>query len=116
MEYLSCVWFVDGDPDWLGCLYRAKDDHRWHFDYRFRYHAGSRDPFDGTDRKSWYESTDQAGRTEAEQISDIEMIVAIVAAKNGRPIDRVEVKGAPVLLLEKAKGRHWFHLEKRPVV
>jgi len=116
MEYLAAVWFVGGsESDWLAWLYRAKADHLWHFDYRFRYYYGTKDPFDGNDQKNFWRSTDTAGRTEQEQREDIELIAAVIAKRNERPLDRVDVNGPPLLLLEKAKGRSWFHVQRVPI-
>jgi hypothetical protein len=53
------LWFVSMPKisphggDWLATIAKHGED-MYRLTYRFRYYAGTDDPFDGTDTKSWY--------------------------------------------------------------
>ena len=58
-ETVTAIWFAPTSrtSDFLACLKRAQDSRSFKLTYRFRYYHddASRDPFDGKDRRSWYE-------------------------------------------------------------
>jgi hypothetical protein len=50
-DHVIVFWFIDAPGmDWF-CLALRRGD-KVHFEYRFRYHSGTDDPFDGSDQKS----------------------------------------------------------------
>jgi hypothetical protein len=124
MEYLAAMWFVGSAPgdlqigrDWVAVLFRAKGDSQWKGEYRFRYyHPGGRDPFDEKDQKNWYGFTVDSSdpRNEDDLISCVDLLANEIAVQWGVTVDRVDIKGKPELLIQKASGRHWLHLKVVP--
>lgn len=56
------LWYVQMHmKDWM-CGVTRLDERRFEFKYRFRYYKEPHDPWDGQDRKSWYEGTVDAER------------------------------------------------------
>ncbi len=114
MEYLLAMWFVSNEEgDWLAVVFRAKDDPRWRLQYRFRYYQGgpSADPFSSEDPKSWYEGRAPEGTTEETMKRNVDATALLISMKFGGPVDCIEVRGGPELLIEKAAGRPWFHYQ-----
>lgn len=116
MEYLLAVWFVGGtSSDWMAAAFREKGDPTWRLTYRFRYYRGKRVAFDSDDEKHWYSGTFDPGLSEQQVLERVDVVAQQVSARNGRPVDRVDVAGEPLSLMEKARGRSWLHMKWVPV-
>ena len=80
-RYCSQLWFVpvpQMECDILGVLFR--DAEHWTFVYRIRYDAGTDDPWDGEDRKSWYEFRAALDVPEAALLGDLETKIRAIAS------------------------------------
>jgi len=83
-RYCSQLWFVpvpQMECDILGVLFR--DAEHWTFIYRIRYDAGTEDPWDGQDRKSWYEFKLTLDVTEAQILGRLETSMRQLASGFG---------------------------------
>jgi hypothetical protein len=112
IHHLVAVWFVGGKgQDWLATLYRESETGPWVLSYRFRYYAeeGRGDPFDKSDRKSWW-------RAESDDLTKLraatEQVAAMTAKHLGSEVDVVEVNGPGMTFLAKAAGRPWLHIRR----
>lgn len=59
-EKIVGIWYVQtlDTQDWMAALREVEPDQKYELIYRFRYYsAESENPFDGKDKKNWYEGT-----------------------------------------------------------
>jgi hypothetical protein len=114
MDHVVALWFVGGEGvevDWMGVVFREKGARDWAARYRFRYHSGTKDPFDQTDHKSWFEAR---GDDVHKLVEAIDLAASMMAKDWGVAVDRVDVNGEPNLLVEKLQTRPWAHLKLIP--
>jgi hypothetical protein len=116
--YIYGIWFVgDGKTgDWMARL--VVDDGKWTIKYRFRYYsAESADPFDGKDRKSWYQyaAKDASDKSRDEGIRATDLLFPVMETQYGEKGEFVKLD-CPTSDLEtmekKLSGKKWIHMVK----
>jgi hypothetical protein len=112
MAHVSGFWFVYGDQkDFLACVFQGHDGH-WRALFRFRYYgAGRSDPFDGDDRKSWFELDPRDGdRPKLE--GAMHLVAAEIVKKGfGGPICHVPIDGDAKKAAELLMVQPWAHVK-----
>ena len=112
-RYCSHIWFIDipsMHANILGALFR--DSEHWTLIYRFRYDAGTDDPWDGQDRKSWYVYEAPLAKTETELLSYTQKCWATVTAANtDAEIHSLPVRSDdPAYIMGQLKAQPWSNL------
>jgi len=117
IEYISAIWFVPyPGGDWMAMLFRLPGDRRWRVKYRFGYYSGSRDPFDDSDRKSWYAGAAEDIHTpEDVELGKIDFLANTVANGKGAHVDRVDIRGDKSRFFAAVADRPWIHLLRVPL-
>jgi hypothetical protein len=114
-RYFAAMWFVSGeDRDLHGALYKD-DDGSWLFRYRFRYYdKKSKDPFDGEDRKSWYDARFPADKEESETMSAIAMMMDMTAKEfGGVDVHKLILRtDSPYKIMEAMSREEWCHVKE----
>lgn len=117
--YVVAIWFVAGDEkDWMAHLSRPMDGplDRFELEYRFRYYAGTDDPFDETDDKSWYEGV--AEKPEAEAEAALDSMARLIRDEWGaRRLHKIRVHGDGFKAYRKLRAAPFAHIQvgERPV-
>lgn len=91
-RYCSNIWFIDVPAmncNILAALFRDPD--HWTLIYRFRYDAGTNDPWDGQDRKNWYTYHASLEKTESELLDYTRQCWHVITE-----LDDTEVHSLPV--------------------
>lgn len=104
------IWYVAAKgEDWMACVSRKRGEDAWTMRYRFRYYSGSRDPFDESDRKSWYSGTidDEA---EGEILAKMDLVAAFVAKGKGGKLTRLLINGDGRKAMELLAKEPWSHV------
>ena len=118
-HYLG-IWFVPAPPkgegdqvDWMACAYREPSG-EYVLKYRFRYYAEGpdQDPWNGKDRKSWYEGRMPAGTDEGTIISAVRKVGREVAKMLGTSLDFAHVNGGPEEFVQAIQTRSWAHTKE----
>lgn len=113
IEYMLALWYVAGPRgDFMAAVFRERGDSRWQVRYRFRYYAGTGDPFSGDDKKNWYAAT--AEKPEQQMLADFDLVAGELAKGWGSQVDRVDVRGGQSEFFAKAGGRPWLHMSTEP--
>jgi hypothetical protein len=114
MEVLA-IWYVAmPGSDWLACVLRKRDVPTWTLRYRFRYYAGSRDPFDESDKKSWY-SAEGIDDSREELLAKVDATARVVALRSTtREVKRILVNGDGRKAWELLSAQPWAHVEIQP--
>ena len=112
-RYFSHWWFVGDDKtaDWMGALWKEdKPGAVWHFDYRFRYYAGSA-PDDPDDRKSWYAVTMDATKPEEEVVRSIDMIAMLNEGRFKSKMCKTVIRSNDVKkIIAAIENEPWMHV------
>lgn len=117
VEHMGTLWFVDepdGDRNWTAYTYKAKGDPMWRFRYRFWYDAGTRDPFDGQDRKSFWSGTEN-GRGIERLTAAMDSLAWKVAVELGSGVERLEINGPVSKLATMPNRPKWLHVKRVPI-
>lgn len=113
-NYFIGFWFVGGsDRDWLACVYKEEGQTNWHLVHRFRYHnSESTDPFDGKDKKNFYQSSaDGKEKDEKQIIDDMNKLAAVVGLQFGVKPEFVDVHGDGDRALFRLAMQPWAHVK-----
>lgn len=111
-DYVLGVWFLSwGTADWMATAIRNENG-GFNIEYRFRYYAGTNDPFDGEDKKSWYKaSTDD--KDEVKLIAKLTLIMEMM--ENARPEkckgEMVLIRGGSKEFMEAIKDKDWANVK-----
>lgn len=85
-DYVLGLWYLSGtEKDYLAVAYRRQGEDRFRISHRFRYYAGTQDPFDGTDRKVPYGGIASVDTTEDAIVRTIDEIVDDLVARGFCP-------------------------------
>ena len=92
------IWYVNGpDRNWMACVWQDEEQF-WHLRYRFRYDAGTDDPFDGVDEKNWWSVKSQRphpikSAKAREMEAATHQVAELTAKKYGSKVEFVEIRG-----------------------
>ena len=111
------IWHIEWPGvDWLATMWQ--DEQRlWHMKYRFRYDAGTDDPFDGADEKSWYsakisDTPMEVGDPKVREAEEgVHGVAHLIAEAQGVPVEFVEIRGDYERALYKLAEQPWSHLK-----